>query len=87
MKKLMNKVMLSCKKATELIDKRTVVKLTIKEEVMLWMHTGMCTACTAYQKQSKVIDHLLHKHIEQADEQNVPLVTNEELKRKISAKM
>lgn len=82
----MNKVMLSCKKATELIDKKAVANLSIKEEVMLMMHTGMCTACTAYQKQSKMLDQLLHKHIQGTDEGNVPEVSNEELKRKISSK-
>lgn len=87
MKKLMNIFMLSCKKATELIDKKSVTKLTFKETGMLHMHTSMCDACTAYQKQSKVLDVLLHKHIDVTDETRVPQLKNDELKQEIISKL
>ena len=54
MKKLMNILMLSCKKATELLEKRSVVKLSIKEKIQLKMHTNMCKVCHAYENQSKI---------------------------------
>lgn len=82
MKKLMNVLMLSCKKASELIDKKSVTKLSFKQSVMLRMHTGMCDICAQYQKQSKVLDHLLHTHAEKQDDA-IDLVENRELKEKI----
>lgn len=83
MKKLMNYLMLSCKKATELIEKRTLVRLSFKEKVQLRMHKSMCDACTAYEKQSRKIDELLHKHIHDDSFENATVLSNEALKEKI----
>jgi hypothetical protein len=56
MKKLMNLLMLSCKKATELIDKKIHTGITRRENVQLHMHTLMCNACRNYEKQGHLID-------------------------------
>lgn len=87
MKKLMNIFILSCKKASELIDKKSVVKLSVKENVMLHMHTSMCAACTAYQKQSGILDDLLHRYIHETDETKAPLITNNDLKQRIISRL
>ncbi len=87
MKKLMNYLMLSCRKATELIEKRTLVRLSFKEKVQLRMHKSMCDACTAYEKQSRKIDELLHKHIHTGHTDDMAVVTNEALKEKIINKI
>ena len=79
--------MLSCKKASELIDHQSVRRLSLKEKVMLRMHTGMCEGCTAYMKQSKVLDTILHKHFDISDETKVPPITNDPLKEKIISKL
>lgn len=63
MRKLMNYIMLSCKKATELIEKRQVNKLTIAEKLQLKMHTSMCEACSAYEKQSLTLDKAIKQWI------------------------
>ena len=86
MGKLMNTLMLSCKKASELIDKQSVVKLSVKEKVMLHMHTSMCDGCKAYQKQSKLLDKLLQNHI-QSKETDVPQIKNNKLKQQIISKL
>jgi len=86
MKKLFNKLMLSCKQATALIDKRSLTKLSFNEKVMLRVHTSMCEFCTAYQKQSVILDDILHKHARLKDEDQVPLKSNEELKEKLLSK-
>lgn len=56
MKKMMNILMLSCKKATELIEKRLVTKLSSIEKVQLKMHTAVCSQCSTYEKQSDIIE-------------------------------
>ena len=47
------------------------------------MHKSMCDACTAYEKQSRKIDELLHKHIHDVSIDNTAILTNETLKEKI----
>jgi len=83
MKRLMNLLMLSCKKASELIDKQSLIKLSLKEILMLRMHTGMCDACASYQKQSKLLDELLSNQISSITETQIPALTNNQLKQQI----
>ncbi|MDE3183177.1 MAG: hypothetical protein KGM16_07140 [Bacteroidota bacterium] len=85
MKKIMQLIMLSCKKATELIEKKLLTKLSFREKVQLKMHKSLCDACTAYEKQSKLMDELLSKHIHNYGDniKNEGIVENEELKKKI----
>lgn len=75
--------MLSCKKATELIEKNLVTKLSLREKVQLKMHKSLCDACTAYEKQSKKMDELFHKHLNSDSDQISNAVQNENLKEKI----
>ncbi len=75
--------MLSCKKATELIEKKLLVKLSFKEKMQLQLHKSMCSACTAYEKQSKKMDRLFHKHIHNDGTEMTGEVQNEDLKEKI----
>lgn len=51
--------MLSCKKATELIDKKIHYKISVKENLQLKLHKSMCNACSAYEKQIQLIDKVL----------------------------
>jgi len=63
MKKLMNLLMLSCKKASELIEKKMHFPLNSIQKVQLIVHTSMCDACRSYQDQSKELDSFLENHI------------------------
>ncbi len=87
MKKLKHFLMLSCKKASELIDKKSLIKLSWKESLQLNMHTAMCDGCKAYEKQSLVLDNILHKHVQSNDESQVPQLENPDLKNKIKSKL
>ncbi|MBE0422374.1 MAG: hypothetical protein IBX66_00375 [Lutibacter sp.] len=59
MKNTMNIIMLSCKKATELIEKKLVTKLSAVEKIQLKMHTAVCGKCTTYKNQSEIIEKCL----------------------------
>lgn len=83
MKKIMQWFLLSCRKATELIDKEFLVKLSFKEKIQLQLHKSMCSACTAYEKQSKKMDDLFHKHINNDGAEISGPTQNEGLKIKI----
>ena len=87
MKKLMQLLLLSCKRATELIEKKLLTKLSFREKVQLTMHKSMCDACTAYEKQSKLIDGLLSRHIHGDGNENDAIVENEDLKKRILEKI
>lgn len=52
----------SCKMATELIEKRTVVALSLKERIQRWVHLSICDGCTSYKRQSQFLDSFfLHR--------------------------
>lgn len=61
MKKLMNAVLLSCRKATELVEKKRHGDVGNMEGVQLTMHLSMCRNCRNYAKQTAVIDRLLRR--------------------------
>ncbi|MDD8017633.1 MAG: hypothetical protein PHP42_04610 [Bacteroidota bacterium] len=81
------KMMISCTKATELIEKKLSFGLTPGELLRLHLHTQICSACRYYQKQSifieKVIAHQFSPSakLPQADDQEV-----EQLSKKILEK-
>ncbi len=76
----MNTLVLSCKKATELIEKRGVVKLSPKEKIQLSMHTSICSACKKYEEQSEIIE----KSLEQIHQKNnKPMKLSSEKKEQI----
>ena len=58
---LMQKLLLSCKKAAALIDRRSVAPLALTERAQLWMHVNICHGCKAFKHQSDTIDHLLER--------------------------
>ena len=67
MKSMMNNIMhflfLSCLKATELIEKKLHFELTVKGKIQLQLHKMMCDACSMYEKQSKIIEEGIKKHM------------------------
>jgi len=72
--------MLSCKKATELIEKRLVTKLTTVEKIQLKMHTAVCSNCSTYESQSNIIENCIAK-IHQPD--NKPMKLSSKRKEQI----
>jgi len=65
----MHILFLSCLKATELIEKKLLIKLSFKEKIQLSVHKAMCDACTNYEKQSTLIDTAMKHKIEQDEAQ------------------
>jgi CO dehydrogenase/acetyl-CoA synthase beta subunit len=83
MQRIINSLLISCQKATELIDKKSVMKLPLRENTLLHIHTSICNACKQYEKQSKIIDELLKQHFQKTESAQVPQLTNNELKHKV----
>ncbi len=52
-------MLLSCKKATDLINKKSDAPLSLVENIQLKAHKSMCKACSNYEKQTYFIDAAL----------------------------
>ena len=74
-------MMLSCRKATELVEKRAVQGLTTTERIRLRVHLSMCRACSGFEHQSRVIDKALTRLMHQSEADNGSL--DEEAKERI----
>ena len=61
MKWLMKFMMLSCLKATELIEKKILFRLSQFERLKLYYHTKMCEVCAKYENQSVILHETLKK--------------------------
>lgn len=83
MKKIMHILLLSCLKATELLEKKLHFKLSFHEKIQLKLHKMMCTACTKYEKQSILIEEGI-SNIQKKDSTSLDL---EKLKERISSKL
>ncbi|MBS3912982.1 MAG: hypothetical protein KG003_00630 [Bacteroidetes bacterium] len=59
MRKIKNKLMLSCKEAAALIEKKQHFGLTLREKVDLTLHKMACSACRMYEKQNNALDKKL----------------------------
>jgi hypothetical protein len=59
----MNAMMLSCVKATELMEMKEHVPLGLIKTMQLHMHTAMCSGCKNYMKQSRLINQLIEKKL------------------------
>lgn len=53
--------MISCKRASELTEKKSVSTLGLLDRSRLRYHSKLCKACLKYQVQSKVIDQALEQ--------------------------
>jgi len=86
MKRLMTYLMLSCRKATELIEKKITFSLNPMEKTQLFLHTSMCNACRSYEKQSKFLDRALYKYLgttEDHPDHIHPIKSSDDFKEKI----
>lgn len=57
--------MLSCDKATILVEKKIDTGLTLIERLKLTFHTSMCSGCTNYQKHSVFIHKSMSANVNQ----------------------
>lgn len=69
---------MSCKKASYIIEKRNVAKISFLEKINLKFHLMICSLCRRYESDSKFISKLLkrlkHQH---AVESSVSLTKDE----------
>ncbi len=59
----MHWLMLSCKRATQLMEKKMHFGLSPIEKMQLKLHKKACKYCTAYEKQNEIIDQVLQENM------------------------
>lgn len=84
---MMSKLFLTCKHATELIERKQESELSLKSGLQLKLHLLMCKACTAYYAQSLLINKALKKYLKKQEGQKDTIVKNEKLKERIISKI
>lgn len=87
MKKVIHFLVLSCRKATELIDKRSVVPLGVRESIQLKVHKTICDACRVYESQSKKMDEILGTSLKEKEHSGPALPSNTSLKNRIISQL
>lgn len=74
-------LMLSCKKATFLIEKGNSKPLSFMDKLQLSMHLKMCSKCADYQKQSVLIERILKSnHVNASNPSNFKLSDTSKLR-------
>ena len=57
----LKKIQYNCKKATFLIEKKMIDKLTFREKIELRIHLAGCSVCRLYQQQSEMINEMVQQ--------------------------
>lgn len=78
-------MLITCKKATELIESEQEKKLTFKNVIKLNVHLIMCKVCSAYKKQSHKINNVLSNYLKSDPSKTEKHI--EDLKDKIKSKL
>lgn len=60
-KQQLRKIAYNCKKATFLIEKQQLARITLKEQLELKIHLAGCTICVTFMQQSAVINQMAKK--------------------------
>lgn len=74
----MKKLIISCKKATELIEKKQLGTISWIERLQLKIHKGACYVCKVYEQQSRLVGRWLSH-----SKNNIPKDDNQSLKDRI----
>ena len=83
-KKIIHIILLSCRTATRLIEKKLHTKLSSRESVQLKWHKSVCDACTLYEKQVVFLDKILKRSPSEIDpQQEFPIEETKKLQEKI----
>lgn len=59
--------MRTCREITETIEKGGVKRLSIQDRLAIRIHLRICKPCTAYSKDSKIIERLLRRSASRMD--------------------
>ncbi len=79
--------MYSCQEATELIERRAVVPLSLEQRIKLRAHISMCSACQSYERQSLLMEKIIQRLINSPESKEKPIKMKDTTKAKILEKL
>jgi hypothetical protein len=83
------KIILTCKEATQLVEKSNMSQISFKERFALKFHLMICRICSAYKKQSTLLHEILTNKfsaIPTDDFIQTEVIQNDTLKERIISK-
>lgn len=83
--KEMNKITYNCRKATLLIEKRQLGKISLVETMELKIHLAGCSVCRVFEKQSGIIDQMVHVLFHAKEDENPKL--DEQFKKELQERI
>ena len=69
----LKKIQYNCKKATFLIEKRMLSKITFREKIELRIHLAGCSVCRVFDQQSQMINTMVRQLFNNADKSSIKL--------------
>lgn len=72
----LKRIQYNCKQATFLIEKKHIQGLNVRERVELRIHLTTCSICRIYQRQSKVINLMVHQLFQSSQQTEIHLDEN-----------
>lgn len=84
----LKKIAYNCHKATFLIEKKKIGKISVKEQLELKYHLAGCSVCRLFEKQSMLIDLIVKRHFsEDAKTFKLSSTLKKELSKKIEEEL
>ena len=69
----LKKIAYNCRKATFLIEKKQIDRLTLREKLELKIHLAGCSVCRTFQQQSIVINKMVRDLLHSAQNREITL--------------
>jgi hypothetical protein len=69
----LKKIAYNCRKATLLIEKKQIDKLTLREKLELKIHLAGCSVCRTFEQQSIMINKMVHQLLHSAQHPEITL--------------
>jgi hypothetical protein len=73
----LKKIIYNCKQATLLIEKKQIKKLSFREAIELRIHLTGCSMCKLYNKQSHVINTMVHQLFHDSMQSSAPTLDDD----------
>ena len=69
--KILNTLLISCRRASQLVHQKHNVGLNRKDKLRLKVHTKMCAACKSFEKQTEQIEDALKTRLNQTESEDL----------------
>ena len=85
----LKKIIYNCKQATYLIEKKGVAGLSFRDAIELRIHLFGCSFCRIFNRQSHIINNMVHQLLKSNEPPNIKLHENfkKELQERIEEEL